>query len=148
MNDSLPPSKENAGTPRFSTPKAVGFLALLVGIEAVLVSTGAVYFLNLTFTEVTSNVAGAIVIFLITALIAVGLWVSTFALLQGKSWSRGIIITWQVIQFALATSFIQGLVEWQAVGWALLVLSLGTFVLALTKSISRFFDDRNDQQAH
>lgn len=143
MNDSVSPSEENAGKPLFSAPKAVRFLALLVGIEAVLVSAGAVYFLSLTFTEVTSNIAGAIVIFLITALIAVGLWVSTVALLQGKSWSRGIIITWQVIQFALATSFIQGLVEWQAVGWALLALSLVTFFLALRKKVSESLEPRD-----
>jgi hypothetical protein len=143
MNDSFSPSEENAGKPRFSASKAVRFLALLVGIEAVLVSSGAVYFLTLTFTEVTSNIAGAIVIFLITALIAVGLWVSTFALLQGKSWSRGIIITWQVIQFAMATSFIQGLVEWQAVGWALLMLSLVTFFIALRKKVSESLEPRD-----
>jgi len=131
MNDSVSSSEESARKPRFSAAKAVCFLALLVGIEAVLVSAGAVYFLTMTLTEVISNIAGAIVIFLITALVAVGLWVSTFALFKGKSWSRGIIITWQVIQFALATSFVQGLVEWQSVGWLLLVLSLGTFVLAL-----------------
>jgi hypothetical protein len=136
MNDSVSPSEENVGKPRFSGPKAVRFLALLVGIEAVLVSAGAVYFLTLTFTQVTSNIAGAIVIFLITALIAVVLWVSTVALLQGKSWSMGIIITWQVIQFALATSFIQGLVEWQALGWGLLVLSLVTFFVSLRIRIS------------
>lgn len=143
MNDSVSPSEENAGTPRFSAPKAVRSLALLVGIEAILVSAGAVYFLTLTFTEVTSNIAGALVIFLITALIAVGLWVSTFALLRGKSWSRGIIITWQVIQFALATSFIQGLVEWQAVGWALLVLSLVSFFLAFRKKVSESLEPRD-----
>ena len=143
MIDSASPSEENARKPRFSATKAVRFLALLVGIEAVLVSAGALYFLTLTLTQVTSNIAGAVVIFLITALIAVGLWVSTFALLQGKSWSRGIIVTWQVIQFALATSFIQGLVEWQAAGWALLVLSLVAFFVALRKKVSESLEPRD-----
>ena len=143
MNDSVSPSEENAGKPLFSSLKAVRILALLVGIEAILVSAGAVYFLTLTYTQVTTNIGGAIVIFIITALIAVGLWVSTFALLQGKAWSRGIIVTWQVIQFALATSFIQGLVEWQAVGWALLVLSLVTFFMALRKKVSESFEPRD-----
>lgn len=136
MNDSVSTSEENAGKQPFSSAKAVRFLALLVGIEAVLVSAGAVYFLTLTLTQVTSNIAGAIVIFLITALIAVGLWVSTFALLHGRSWSRGIIITWQVIQFALATSFIQGLVEWRAVGWVLMTFSLATFFMALSRNVA------------
>jgi hypothetical protein len=94
-----------------------------------------VYFLTLTLTEVTSNIAGAIAIFLIASLVAVGLWVSTIGLLQGKSWSRGIIITWQVIQFALATSFIQGFVEWQPVGWVLLILSVVVFFGLVFKKI-------------
>ena len=129
MNVSFSSSEENTGKHRFSSHKILQLLALLVGIEAVLVSAGAIYFLTLTFTEVETSIAGSIVIFLITALVAVGLWVSTFALLQRKAWPRGIVITWQVIQFALATSFIQGLVEWQAMGWALLLLSFGSLII-------------------
>ena len=142
MNDSISPSGKNADSPRFSAQIVLRIFSLLVGIEAFLISTGALYFLTLIFTEVTSNIAGAVVIFLITALIAVVLWVSTFAILQGKSWSRGIVVTWQVIQFALATSFIQGIVEWQAAGWALLVLSLATFFQAFRKKISESLEPR------
>ena len=137
MNNNVSPSGDNTQDMSNTSKNSLRLLVLLVGIEAILVSAGAFYFLFLTFTEVTGNPAGAIVIFLITALVAVGLWVSTFALLRGKGWSRGLVVTWQVIQFALATSFAQGLAEWQVFGWFLLVLSLGTFLLALSKSISK-----------
>ena len=143
MNNTVSPSEDNTQDMGNSSKKSLRLLVLLVGIEALLVSAGAVYFLFLTFTEVIGNPAGAIVIFLITALVAVGLWVSTFALLRGKGWSRGLVVTWQVIQFALATSFAQGLAEWQVFGWFLLVLSLGTFVLALSKKVSESLEPRS-----
>jgi hypothetical protein len=143
MNNSVSPSDDSPQDMGNTSKKSVRLLVLLVGIEAILVSAGAIYFLFLTFTEVTGNIAGAIVIFLITALVAVGLWVSTFALRKGKGWSRGLVVTWQVIQFALATSFVQGLAEWQVFGWFLLVLSLGTFVLALSKKVSESLEPRS-----
>jgi hypothetical protein len=143
MNNIDPPSEENSHEMSTASKKSLRLLVNLVGIEAVLVSAGAIYFLTLTFTEVSGNPAGAIVIFLITALVAVGLWISTFALLKGKGWSRGLVVTWQFIQFALATSFAQGLAEWQIFGWFLLVLSLGTFVLALSKKISESLEPRS-----
>jgi hypothetical protein len=126
MNNTVSPSDDNSQDMSSTSSTSLRLLVLLIGIEAVLVSAGAVYFLFLTFTEVIGNPAGAIVIFLITAVVAVGLWVSTFALLKGKAWSRGLVVTWQVIQFALATSFVQGLAEWQAIGWALFALSIAT----------------------
>ena len=143
MNNTVSQFDDNSQDMSNTSKKSLRVLVLLVGIEAVLVSAGAVYFMFLTFTEVIRNPAGAIVIFLITALVAVGLWVSTFALLKGKGWSRGLVVTWQVIQFALATSFVQGLAEWQVFGWFLLVLSLGTFVLALSKKVSESLEPRS-----
>jgi hypothetical protein len=143
MNNSVSPSEDNAQDMGNTSKKSLWLLVLLVGIEAILVSAGAIYFVFLTFTEVTGNPAGAIVIFLITALVAVGLWISTVALLKGKGWSRGLVVTWQVIQFALATSFAQGLAEWQVFGWFLLLLSLGTFVLALSKKVSQSLEPRS-----
>jgi hypothetical protein len=143
MNNTVSPSDDNSQQMSNTSSKSLRLLVLLVGIEAVLVSAGAFYFLSLTFTEVSGNPAGAIVIFLITALVAVGLWVSAFALQKGKGWPRGLVVTWQVIQFALATSFAQGLAEWQVFGWFLLVFSLGTFVLALSKKVSQSLEPRS-----
>jgi hypothetical protein len=143
MNNTVSPSDDNSQDMSNTSSKSLRLLVLLVGIEAVLVSAGALYFLFLTFTEVIGNPAGAIVIFFITALVAVGLWISTVALRMGKGWSKGLVVTWQVIQFALATSFVQGIAEWQLLGWFLLVLSLGTFVLALSKKVSESLEPRS-----
>lgn len=117
--------------------KLVLGLSILVGFEALLVSGGALYFLTRMFVEPVENIAGAIVIFLITAAIAVGLFIVTVACAKNNSWTRGAIVTWQVLQFAVATSFIQGLVEWQPIGWMLFLLSAGAIVLVFMPATTR-----------
>ena len=95
----------------------VSLLAVLVSVEALAVLAGAIYFLSRIFLETPENLSGAIVIFVITAIIAVGLIATAIATFTAKSWTRGSIVTWQILQFAVATSFIQGIQAWQPVGW-------------------------------
>jgi hypothetical protein len=105
---------------------SVVLLGLLVSIEALLVIAGAFYFLSRIFFETPENLSGAIVIFAITFTIAVGIVFTAIATFRAKSWTRGAIVTWQIMQFAIATSFIQGITEWQPVGWFLIALTLAT----------------------
>ena len=108
-------------------------LAVLVFVEALLLSLGTLYFLFLMFNQETESTAGAIVILGIATLISLSLWGAFFGITKARRWAMGIIVTWQVIQFAIATSFIQGLAEWQIMGWVLLALSLTTFfIVSLT----------------
>jgi hypothetical protein len=106
-------------------------LCVLMSIEAMLVTGGALYFLSRIFLETPENLSGAIVIFAITLIIAFGLVATAIATFRGQSWTRGAIVTWQILQFALATSFIQGIPEWQPVGWVLGGLSLGVVFLVV-----------------
>ena len=106
-------------------------LAVLVFVEALLLSLGTLYFLFLMFNQETESTAGAIVILAIATLISLALWGAFFGVLSKERWVTGIIVTWQVMQFALATSFIQGLAEWQLLGWGLLGISLITFFVVL-----------------
>ena len=109
----------------------VALLGVLVGIETLLVSAGAIYFLSRIFIERPDNLSGAIVIFVITVIIAAGLVVTAFGTFKAKSWTRGAVVTWQIMQFVVATSFIQGITEWQPVGWALASLSLAATYLVI-----------------
>ena len=113
----------------------VGLLAVLVSVEALAVLSGAIYFLSRIFLETPENLSGAIVIFVITALIALGLIATAIATFAAKPWTRGATVTWQILQFAIATSFIQGIRDWQPVGWALLCLSVTAFALVVAISI-------------
>lgn len=103
-------------------------LAILVGIEGVGLLAGAVFFFSQLFVQQTASVSGSIVIFLITLVLSAGLLISSFAMLQKLRWPRGGILTWQILQIAVATSFIQGLVAWQFVGWILLGLAILSLV--------------------
>ena len=122
---------------RHTGRKLIVSLSVVVGIEALLVSAGAIYFLARMFMEPVENLAGAIVIFLITLAIAVGLVAVTVSCFRNRSWTRGAIVTWQILQFAVATSFIQGLVQWQPVGWVLFLLSAVAIVLVFMPATTK-----------
>ncbi|AXE54925.1 hypothetical protein [Aurantimicrobium sp. MWH-Uga1] len=106
-------------------------LASLVGLESLFVLAGALYFFSQLFVQEVSNVAGAIVIFAITLLIALGLAIASIGTFREQAWTKGAIVTWQILQFAAATSFIPGISEWQSVGWTLATLSILTIVLVM-----------------
>lgn len=108
----------------------VTLLGMLVSIEALLVTAGAVYFLSRIFLETPENLTGAFVIFAITLIIAAGLIATAIGTFKAKPWIRGSIVTWQIMQFAIATSFIQGIASWQPLGWALVVLSASSVAIA------------------
>jgi hypothetical protein len=120
-------------------------ISALVGLEAVALITGALYFLSRILLETPENLMGAVVIFAITALIALGVSIAAIAVGRAKSWSRGAIVTWQILQFFVATSFIQGIEAWQPVGWALAALSVVVAVLLFlpktTQAITRASQD-------
>ena len=113
----------------------VALLGVLVSIEALLVTAGAIYFLSRIFMEKPENLSGAIVIFAITVIIAAGLVATAFGTFKAKAWTRGAIVTWQIMQFVVATSFIQGIAVWQPVGWLLIVLAVGTSVLLFSRPV-------------
>ena len=113
----------------------VALLGVLVSIEALLVTTGAMYFLSRIFLETPENLSGAFVIFAITLIIAAGLIVTAIGTFKAKPWTRGAIVTWQIMQFVVATSFIQGIQEWKPTGWLLMVFSVGTAVILFTRPV-------------
>ena len=117
------------------------FLGVLVSIEAMLVIAGALYFLSRIFLETPDNFTGAIVIFGITLVIAVGLVAAAIGAFRSQPWTRGAIVTWQIMQFAFATSFIQGIEAWRPIGFTLLGLSItATALLFLPKTTKAFSD--------
>jgi hypothetical protein len=120
-------SGSNGDEPERRSP-LVALLGVLVGLESLLVLGGALYFLSRIFLEAPENFSGAIVIFAITLLVAIGLIATTIGTFKALPWTRGAILTWQIMQFAVATSFIQGIAVWQPVGWALAFLSVTTII--------------------
>jgi hypothetical protein len=123
----------------------VVLLGVLVSLEAGAVFAGALYFLSRIFLETPENLSGAIVIFAITLLIASGLVATAVGTFKAHPWTRGAIITWQIMQFVVATSFIQGIQVWQPVGWLLIVFAVGTAVLLFSRPvISAMTEEKKD----
>jgi hypothetical protein len=132
MNSAEKPTISDSGKQGFGSGRALVYLlGTLIGLEAIAVLAGAGYFFSQLFVQEVTNIAGAIVIFAITILIGLALVGLAIATWLRKSWTRGAIITWQILQFALATSFIQGIDQWQPIGWLLLFLSVATAVVTV-----------------
>ena len=110
-------------------------LAILISVEALLVTVGAIYFFSQIFIQEVNNMAGAIVIFAIAAFIALGLFAVSIACFKDKAGTLGAIVTWQILQFAAGTSFILGMAEWQALGWLLILLSISAIVVTVIRLI-------------
>jgi hypothetical protein len=127
-------SGSNGHEPDRQSP-LVASLGVLVGLESLLVLGGALYFLSRIFLETPENFSGAIVIFAITLLIAIGLIATTIGTFKAQPWTRGAILTWQIMQFVVATSFIQGIEVWQPVGWILTTIAVGTTILLFSKPV-------------
>jgi hypothetical protein len=126
MTENMPQNPTNSGSNGHEQTRRRPLVALLVFGEhrSMLVTTGAIYFLSRIFLDNPENLSGAIVIFAITLVIAIGLVATAIGTFRTESWTRGAIVTWQILQFAVATSFIQGIQAWQPVGWLLIVLQL------------------------
>lgn len=131
MNTSLKPAsaKESRG--------AAATLAVVLSIEAVLVLAATV----LTVIQFASQGAefaadGAA---FIVALVIGFLWVGVAAVgvFLTRSWSRGLTITWQLIQLAVGVGAMEGLLAGPLVGIVLLVLGLLGIVLVLTPGVTR-----------
>ena len=138
MTENMPQNPTNTGSNGLEQTRSshlVVLLGVLVSIEAMLVIAGALYFLSRIFLESTENLSGAIVIFAITLVIAIGLVATAIGTFRTQSWTRGAIVTWQILQFAVATSFIQGIQAWQPVGWLLIIFAVGTTVLLFTRPV-------------
>ena len=134
MTENVPQNPSNPGShghERKRRSPLVALLGVLVSIEALMVTTGALYFLSRIFMETPENLSGAVVIFAITIVIAIGLFATAIATFRAQSWTRGAIVTWQFLQFAVATSFIQGLQTWQLLGWGMIILSVIALISAL-----------------
>ena len=113
----------------------LSLLAILIGIEGAALLAGAVFFFTQIFVQQTTSLSGSIVIFIITLIIGVGVLAAALGAAQRKTWVRGPILTWQILQIAVAISFLQGTDFWPLIGLVLLILSVGSTALLFTKAV-------------
>ena len=137
MNDIYHPDGGLSGdaSARPKRPAALVLLVILLFIECLLVTAGAVYLLIELLIETPQSYPAAIAILVLTVLAAV--WVGMIALhtLRGRPWTRGAAVVWQVLQASIGLGCLQGLFARPEIGWPLIILSLVVLVLLFTKSV-------------
>jgi len=106
-------------------------------VEAVLVITATVLIIG-QFAAQGAKVESDGIAYIVCLVIGC-LWLAAAAAgaWLARTWSRGLIITWQLIQLAVGIGAMQGLLAGPLVGVALLVLGLAGIGLVLTPAVSR-----------
>ncbi|UAJ81442.1 hypothetical protein IT072_06145 [Leifsonia sp. ZF2019] len=120
-----------------SRPPALIALAVILFLEAALVTGLAGWLLVELLTVTPESFATAIAIFILTLLAAIWVIVTAAGILRRRGWARASTVTIQILQIAVAVGCFQGLVARPDLGWALLIPALVAGVLALTPSVVR-----------
>lgn len=120
-----------------SRPPALIVLAVILFLEAALVTGLAGWLLVELLTVTPESFATAIAIFILTLLAAIWVIITAAGILRRRGWARASTVTIQILQIAVAVGCFQGLVARPDLGWALLIPALVAGVLALTPSVVR-----------
>ena len=118
-------------------PPLLVVLAVIVGLEALLVLGLAVWLLIELLTVRPESYPSAVAI-TVLAFLAAAWAIGTFAgLLRRGGWARASALTIQILQLAVAVGCFQGLFARPDLGWALLVPAVVAGVLAVSPSVVR-----------
>ncbi len=101
--------------------------AALAGLEAAGLLAGAIYFGIETLSSTPDSMGAAISLIVVAVVLAAGLGACVAGILQHRSWVRGPVITWQLVQGGVAMR-LTVLVAWW-VGLPLLALAIVLGVL-------------------
>ncbi|MDF2444456.1 MAG: hypothetical protein JWR01_2659 [Subtercola sp.] len=127
-------SGEHPGAP-FRRPVLLVLLAALLLVEALAVlAVGAWLIAELGLAEPESF---ATAIALIVLVLAAGVWVLFIAVgvFRLRPWTRGAVLTWQILQVIVAICIFQGLFADTVDGWPLLGVSLLGIALLMSPPV-------------
>lgn len=96
------PSAPRPVRPRVEAPRALHWAALVVGLEAAALASGAVVLLYLTFTSDAASVSSAVAEVVLVAGGAAVLAAAAVGLRRVAGWARGPVIALQLLLAALA----------------------------------------------
>lgn len=137
MDDSRDAQRDGADTsdqPGRRPPLLIALAALLFA-ETALVLALVVWELVGLLTARPDSYASAIALFVL-GIITVGWGLATgIATLHGRGWIRASVVTWQVLQLAVAVGCFQGLYARPDLGWALLIPAVAGILLAVSKPV-------------
>ena len=116
-------------------PPLLVLLALLVFAECALLAAIAVVFIIQLLVSRPDSYASAIAIVLLVVLAAIWLGIVGVNTLRGRSWIRGAVATWQVLQIAIGITSFQGTFGRADIGWFLVIPAALGMVLLFTPSV-------------
>ncbi|WP_431220487.1 hypothetical protein [Leifsonia xyli] len=131
-------------------PALLLVLAVIVGLEALLVTGAAVWLLVELLTVRPASYPSAVAITVLAFLAAAWAIATTVGLARRRGWARASALSIQILQLAVAVGCFQGLFARPDLGWALLVPAVVAGVLAVAppvvRATSRAADPRNTEQ--
>ncbi len=82
-----------------------------------------------------ASLAGGIALVVLATLAAVWLGAMVAGTVRRRTWVRGAIFTWQLVQLAVAVGAFQGTFSRQDIGWILLIPAVVAIALLFTPSV-------------
>lgn len=128
-------NKSATPVPERKSSRLLVALAVVVFLEAAYLSVLAGFLVYELITEVPVSYASAIGIFVLVVIAAVWLVVVGVGTLHARPWVRAAILTWQVLQLAVAVGSFQGLFARDDIAWFLLVPAVVAIALLFTRSV-------------
>ncbi|MEY9853721.1 multisubunit Na+/H+ antiporter MnhG subunit [Leifsonia sp. EB41] len=126
-----------ASDPARSRPPLLIALAVILTLEALLVTGLAVWLLFELLTTTPQSYTTAVAITILVVLGAAWLILTLVGILRLHAWARASTVTIQILMIAVAVGSFEGLVARPDLGWALLVPAVIAGVLALAPSVVR-----------
>ncbi|WP_307807447.1 hypothetical protein [Naasia sp. SYSU D00948] len=128
-------SEQVGAAPRPKLPPLLALLAGVVLVEAIAMVAVAAILLIDVLTQPAASLGGGIALVVLAVLAAVWLAAMVLGTLRRRTWVRGAIFTWQLIQLAVAVGAFQGTFARQDIGWLLLIPSVAAIALLFTPSV-------------
>lgn len=116
-------------------PLFIVVLSVLLFAEAALMVGVVAWLLFELLTDTASSITSALAIFVMAIIGVVWVIAAAIAVTRMRPWGRGAVITWQIVQLAVAIGSFQGSEPKTGLGWALLVPSIIGILLVFTPSV-------------
>ena len=128
-------SEHAPAVPRPKLPPLLALLAGVVLVEALaMVVVAGMLFVDV-LTQPAASLGGGIALVVLATLAAVWLGAMVAGTVRRRTWVRGAIFTWQLVQLAVAVGAFQGTFSRQDIGWILLIPSVVAIALLFTPSV-------------
>jgi hypothetical protein len=127
-------------TPERSDPRLRLFVAVLVALETLLIIAGAIALVVDSVIADNGNPAEALSLAVVALIVGAGLGICARAVLQGLRWTRGPVLTWQLLQAGVAMPLSTTRFWW--IGVPLLAVAVVVGVLIIGRHVITQTDDR------